>query len=249
MKKIIALLLVLVMVFSLAACGNTAGTTPANKPQGGGQKYTLTIWGAEQDQDMLKAMCAAYAAANPQNTYKFLFGVQGENDAADKILNDVTSGPDIYSFPSDQINRLFAGGALARILGDHDAAHIEAQGAEYINKAQHIFIVGDAQVAPKLIFLNIAGVDGDDDLHLVTHGLQHFDLAVGLESRQDTGGVMVVKELAAKLQIQLTAEAGAALTNMLGLQLQILFIIKTNLQLKHTPILKSQSPLYSIAAR
>ena len=60
---------------------------------------------------------------------------------------------------------------------------------------------------------------------------------------------MVVKELAAKLQIQLTAEAGAALTNMLGLQLQILFIIKTNLQLKHTPILKSQSPLYSIAAR
>ena len=116
-KKILACALALLMIASLAACGNTAGTTTANKPQGGGQKYTLTIWGAEQDQDMLKAMCAAYAAANPQNTYKFLFGVQGENDAADKILNDVTSGPDIYSFPSDQINRLFAGGALARIGG------------------------------------------------------------------------------------------------------------------------------------
>jgi arabinogalactan oligomer/maltooligosaccharide transport system substrate-binding protein len=116
-KKILAGVMALLMIASLAACGNTAGTTTANKPQGGGQKYTLTIWGAEQDQDMLKAMCAAYAAANPQNTYKFLFGVQGENDAADKILNDVTSGPDIYSFPSDQINRLFAGGALARIGG------------------------------------------------------------------------------------------------------------------------------------
>ena len=141
------------------------------------------------------------------------------------------------------------GVGLTGVAGDDHAAYIEAQGAEHVDKAQHIFIIGDAQVAPKLIFLNIAGVDGDDDLHLVTHGLQHFDLAVGLESRQDTGGVMVVKELAAKLQIQLTAEAGAALTNMLGLQLQILFIIKTNLQLKHTPILKSQSPLYSITAR
>ena len=120
-KKILAALLAVLMIASMAGCGpsDPQGTTAAQ--QGGGQKYTLTIWGAEQDQDMLKAMCAAYAAANPQNTYKFLFGVQGENDAADKILNDVTSGPDIYSFPSDQINRLFAGGALARIGGSIEA--------------------------------------------------------------------------------------------------------------------------------
>ena len=66
---------------------------------------------------MLKEMCAAFAAANPEKEYKFLFGVQGESDAADKVLNDVTSGPDVFSFSSDQINKLIAGGALARVGG------------------------------------------------------------------------------------------------------------------------------------
>jgi arabinogalactan oligomer/maltooligosaccharide transport system substrate-binding protein len=70
---------------------------------------------------MVKEMCAAYAAANPQNTYKFLFGVQGESDAADKVLNDVTSGPDVFSFASDQINKLYTGGALARLGGSIEA--------------------------------------------------------------------------------------------------------------------------------
>lgn len=135
-KKILAMTLALLMVASFTACGKgNNGTSPTEGGQASGQKYTLTIWGAEQDQEMLKAMCAAYAAANPQNTYKFLFGVQGENDAADKILNDVTSGPDIYSFPSDQINRLYAGGALARIGGTIETEVKAANTPESIDAA------------------------------------------------------------------------------------------------------------------
>ena len=84
-------------------------------------KYTLTVWGAESDQTMLKEMCEAFADANPKNEYKFLFGVQGENEAANNVLNDVTSGPDVYSFASDQINKLIAGGALARIGGENES--------------------------------------------------------------------------------------------------------------------------------
>lgn len=138
MKKIIKLLvltLALVLVCgSLFACNkdilegptgntNTPGgntNTPGNTdtPTGEKKKITLTVWGAQEDQEMLKAMCEAYAAANPQNEYKFLFGVQSEADAADKVLGDVQSGPDVYSFASDQINKLYAGGALARIGGD-----------------------------------------------------------------------------------------------------------------------------------
>jgi arabinogalactan oligomer/maltooligosaccharide transport system substrate-binding protein len=122
---------VITCVAVFAACNNAgssagtggetttgAGGGGADTPTGEGKKYTLTVWGAQEDQAMLKEMCAAYAAANPQNEYKFLFGVQGENDSADKVLNDVTSGPDVYSFASDQINKLYAGGALARIGGD-----------------------------------------------------------------------------------------------------------------------------------
>lgn len=123
MKRFIkALYLALALVMCLSAfvsCGGGSDNSEANSAGAGeGQKYTLTVWGAQEDQAMLKEMCEAFAAANPQNTYKFLFGVQGENDSADKVLNDVTSGPDVYSFASDQINKLFAGGALARVGGD-----------------------------------------------------------------------------------------------------------------------------------
>ncbi len=112
MKKILCMVLCVVMLASVAVgCKNTDETT------GEGQKFTLTVWGAQEDQAMLKEMCDAYAAANPENEYKFLFGVQGENDTADKVLNDVTSGPDIFSFPSDQLARLYTGGALSLVGG------------------------------------------------------------------------------------------------------------------------------------
>ena len=133
--RILCLALCFVMLASvMVACKSTdspAGSTGA----AGGQKYTLTIWGAEKDQAMLKEMCAAYAAANPQNEYKFLFGVQEENDTADKVLNDVTTGPDIFSFPSDQLARLYAGGALARIGGDIEKNLKEVNSAESIDAA------------------------------------------------------------------------------------------------------------------
>ena len=105
---------ILVLCLALGSCGG------GKEEENGGEektKITLTVWGAEEDQEMLKAMCAAFAKANPDKEYKFLFGVQSESDAADKVLNDVTSGPDVFSFASDQINKLYAGGALARVGG------------------------------------------------------------------------------------------------------------------------------------
>ena len=142
MKKIfksLCFVLALLLCLSLVACGD--------KPDDNNEKtkYTLTVWGAQEDQAMLKEMCAAYAKANPQNEYKFLFGVQGENDAADKVLNDVTSGPDVYSFPSDQINKLYAGGALARIGGEIEK-NIKEVNSEGSIDAATITINGEDQL-------------------------------------------------------------------------------------------------------
>ncbi len=116
MKKF-KLLYLVVAILSLcmlfAACGGGE--------QGSGKtKITLTVWGSQEDQAMLKEMCAAYAAANPDKEYKFLFGVQGEGDAADKVLNDVSAGPDVFSCSRDQITKLIAGGAIARIGGQSE---------------------------------------------------------------------------------------------------------------------------------
>ena len=116
LNRIIAILLLVMMCATmLIGCDKTPDD------QGDKPKITLTVWSSQEDQAMIKEMCAAYAAANPQNEYKFLFGVQGEGDAADKVLNDVTSGPDVFSFASDQINKLYTGGALARLGGAIEA--------------------------------------------------------------------------------------------------------------------------------
>ena len=145
MKKIRILslaLALLMLVMALAACNkdNNDNVQPGEKT-----KVTLTVWGSQEDQEMLKEMCAAFAAANPDKEYKFLFGVQGEGDAADKVLNDVTSGPDVFSFASDQINKLIAGGALARVGGDYETFVKENNSATSVDAAT-ITVNGEDQL-------------------------------------------------------------------------------------------------------
>ena len=147
MKKVRILSLVialLMLTMAFAAC-NKNTNNQQNNNNGEKQKVTLTVWGSQEDQDMLKEMCAAFAAANPDKEYKFLFGVQGEGDAADKVLNDVTSGPDVFSFASDQINKLIAGGALARIGGDNETYVKENNSATSVDAAT-VTIGGEDQL-------------------------------------------------------------------------------------------------------
>ena len=145
LKFLITALVVLTLCFALVACGGGKDDNTGNDNTAKKEKITLTVWGSQEDQEMLKAMCAAYAAANPDKEYKFLFGVQGEGDAADKVLNDVTSGPDVFSFASDQINKLYAGGALARVGGDIEQNVKEINSAGSIDAAT-ITINGEDQL-------------------------------------------------------------------------------------------------------
>ena len=115
MKKTIAIIALLALACFMVFAGGDDEKSSA--PASSGEKITLTVWGSQEDQAMLKEMCSAYAAAHPENTYKFLYGVQSESDAADKVLNDPESGPDVFAFASDQINKLIQAGALARIGG------------------------------------------------------------------------------------------------------------------------------------
>ena len=117
---------------------------------------------------------------------------------------------------------------LAAVPAHHHAAHIEAHAPEDVDQPQHVVVIGDAQVPPDLVFLDVCGVDGNEDLHVVLQLLEHPDLAVRLESRQHPGGVVVVEQLAAELQIQLAAELGDALFDLLGLGGEVLLIVKTD---------------------
>lgn len=130
-----ALLCLALLCGGLTACSrggsdqDETGSGNSNSNTGNKKQITLTVWGAQEDQQMLKEMCDAYAGENPDNDYKFQFGVLGEGNSSDKILNDVEAGPDVFSFPSDRINTFYAGGALARIGGDIEA-RVKAENTE-----------------------------------------------------------------------------------------------------------------------
>ena len=116
MKRTIALIAILAFACLMVFAGGDEEKSSA-PAKASGDRITLTVWGSQEDQAMLKEMCNAYAAAHPENNYKFLYGVQSESDAADKVLNDPESGPDVFAFASDQINKLIQAGALARVGG------------------------------------------------------------------------------------------------------------------------------------
>ncbi len=109
MKKLTKMLVVfpcLFMAMSAVACSSD------------GDAIKLTVWCAKEDEAFLKSVQEAYKEANPDKKYKFYYSAQGENDAATKVLNDVQNAPDVFSFASDQINKLVNGDALAQIGGE-----------------------------------------------------------------------------------------------------------------------------------
>ena len=118
------------------------------------------------------------------------------------------------------------GRGLAGVLGDDHGRHGHAVAAEEVHQAQDVLVVGDAEVSAGLVLLDVVGVDGDDDLDVVRDALEHAELGVGLKAGKDAGGVVVVKELAAKLQVELAAKLSDALANMLRLQLDVLVVVK-----------------------
>ena len=138
MKKFLALLLALIMVVSLAACGGTPdptdptkGNDPTNAPT---QKpteaptnapteaqnplagtYDITMWVSELDgvAALTQKQIDAFEAANPGIIINASIEGVTEADAASKVIADVASAPDIYCFAQDQLARLVQATALA----------------------------------------------------------------------------------------------------------------------------------------
>ena len=126
----------------------------------------------------------------------------------------------------------FCGGLAGEARHD-DAADIESLFAENADQAQHIGVIGDAEVAAGAVLLDIVGVDGDDDFDILLHLQQHSELAVRLEARQNAGGVEVIVELAAEFQIEPVSELRDALADMGGLCLEVFGVIKGEFPFSH----------------
>ena len=107
----------------------------------------LTVWAAEEDQDMVNDMLAAFAAQYPDVTFNFSVGVESESTAKDTILTDAEAAADVFSFAGDQIKDLVNAGALQEVLLDKDAI-VEAAGGEDAGAVQAAMVNGTLYAYP-----------------------------------------------------------------------------------------------------
>ena len=154
MKKALALLLSLVMVFALCACGpaeTTGGTsdpgtetTPGGEqpggegtkaPEGGGSSelagtYDVTIWAPDAAVDLTKKQVEDF---NNSNEFGIKFNVTvepvSEADAASNVVTDVSAAGDLFFFAQDQLSVIVKAGSLTK-LGQGAAATVKEQNAE-----------------------------------------------------------------------------------------------------------------------
>ena len=108
MKKLLALVLALVMVFSVSAM--TAG---AESLAG---SYDITVWVAEEVAELTKNQIDAFNASNEFGiTFNATIESVSESEAATNMITDVEAGGDIFCFAQDQFARLVQAGALAKL--------------------------------------------------------------------------------------------------------------------------------------
>ena len=107
---------------ALAACGG--GSNGGGNAGGGDEKVeaTVTVWGPQEDQSAdngqwLQTQCDAFAAAHPEWTLTFKYGVCSEGDAKTNIGTDPSAGADVYLFANDQIPDLLKAGGIAEFGG------------------------------------------------------------------------------------------------------------------------------------
>lgn len=138
-KKLVATLLAGVMALSLVACGsaaeapadNSAAATeaveeaPAEEPaaaeestseQESTDAVSLTMWGAEEDQELLRQLADEFIAAHASEVaLDIQIGVESESTAKDTVLADPEAAADVFAFADDQMKALVDAGALQSI--------------------------------------------------------------------------------------------------------------------------------------
>ena len=104
-KKVIAPLLAATMALSCTVCVSAAED----------ETIKLTVWGAEEDQNLLKELTDKFQEKYADQKFDIQIGVESESTAKDTILTDVEAGADVYAFADDQLPDLVKAGALLKL--------------------------------------------------------------------------------------------------------------------------------------
>ncbi len=154
MKKIVALLLALVMVVALCACGpkteqgpgpvsnpgteasQPGGEQPSQNPGGEGGSselagtYDITIWAPDNAVELTKKQVADFNSSNEFGiTFNATVEPVSEADAASNVVTDVSAAGDLFFFAQDQLSVIVKAGSLTK-LGQGAAATVKELNAE-----------------------------------------------------------------------------------------------------------------------
>ncbi len=136
MKKATALLLAVLMLLALVACGGGSGSqqpatspagdsTPAAPAEGGDSAstgnelagtYDVTIWAPEAAVDLTNQQVADFNSSNGMGiTINATVEPVSEADAASNMDTDVSAGADLFFFAQDQLSRMIKDGAVTKL--------------------------------------------------------------------------------------------------------------------------------------
>lgn len=135
MKKLIALLLALVMVLGLTACGGSSEPAETNAPAANNEgaapaaesgevqveKVTLKVWCPEEELELVKEQCAAFDEAYPEYECEFEVVVVGIDESEGLLLNDPELAADVMQLPSGGISGMNDAGLLLPITANLEA--------------------------------------------------------------------------------------------------------------------------------
>lgn len=116
-KKLLVLPVVVAMLLTGCGGGAEKGQTSGSAfdfstASGNASKELVVSVGDEADVEVLNQIVSDFKKENSDFPYTVKTEIISESEAADKVLSNVNSAPDIFTFADDQLNALTASGIL-----------------------------------------------------------------------------------------------------------------------------------------
>lgn len=138
MKKILAILMAGVLTATaFAGCGGggeSSNTNSGSSSKSGESSATgvnastvdyayfgdednvkLKVWAPDAAVNLVKQQIEEFKKTYSEKKFDITVIAQGESDAATQMLNDASAAADVFSFPSDQLNKLVDAGVIAPV--------------------------------------------------------------------------------------------------------------------------------------
>ena len=141
MKKTLALLLALMMVFCLAACGGGSDSSDSGDAAASGevQDVTLKVWVPEEEKEIIDPMLASFEAAHPEYNMTWDVSITGIDEAASLLDTDADTAADVFEIPSGGVPGEAQKGLLLPIGYDiENVSSLYSEGA-----MQSVTVAGD----------------------------------------------------------------------------------------------------------